>query len=317
MQRVRSVVSVLLLSSATAIRAAADSETAAPAKLATDSVATRDSSRVVASATAPHGAAPRSPAWIPSLAWSVGVGAPAFPQRDRFRAELDAKVLRDSLVIDQPWDGSQLGFSTGMEVAVQHDFLRPTAGAVWSFWDGRSVHRDTRTGELFERTWRVDQLMGQVGLDALLPRRLLTVNSAQAPYFGFRAAYGLGRLEGMGRAWARGGGWEAHVGADVVSAGPFVLSGRFGWTSLALRSTSPTSRVLYDGVGSDNLRWSGSGLWLDLVVRLRPRPALPDTLRAKPAPADTSRTKSPTPDSTRTNRSPSDSLSAKAPGQAH
>jgi len=288
---------VLLLSSATAIRAAAVSGTAAPRAPATDSVSALDSSGTAKPVAAPA-PAPESDGWIPSLAWSVGVGAPAFPQRDRFRTELDAKVRRDSLVVDQPWDGSQLGFSTGLEVAARHDFLRPTAGAVWSFWDSRSVHRDPRSGDLVERTWRVDQLMGQVGLDALLPRRLLTVNNAQAPYFGFRAAYGLGRLEGLGRAWATGGGWEAHVGADVTSFGPFVLSGRFGWTSLALRSSSPASRVLYDGVGADDLRWSGSGLWLDLVVRLRPRPATPDTLRDKPAPASAPRPKPPAPDST-------------------
>ena len=211
-----------------------------------------------------------------SVHWSVGAGAPSFPQRDRFRLETSQRALRDSLSIDQPWDGSQLGFSTTFEVAARWRFLRPVAGAQWTFWDGRAVLRDPRTSELLERTWRVDQLVGQVGFDALVPRALLTIANARDPYFGWRASYGIGRLEGLGRAWAQGGGWQAHVGADVWSFGPFDLGGRFGWSSLSMRSDSPFARVLYEGRGSDDLGWNGSGIWLELVLRLdsRPRPAV-------------------------------------------
>ncbi len=216
-----------------------------------------------------------------SAHWSAGAGAPSFPQRDRFRLETSQRALSDSLSIDQPWDGSQLGFSTSFEVAGRWRFLRPVAGAQWTFWDSRAVLRDPRTSELLERTWRVDQLVGQVGLDALVPKALLTIANARDPYVGWRASYGFGRLEGLGRAWAQGGGWQAHVGADVWSFGPFDLGGRFGWSSLSMESDSPYARVLYEGQGSDDLGWNGSGIWVELVLRLdsRPRPAV---LPAKP-----------------------------------
>jgi len=228
---------------------------------------------------------------IPSLSWSLGAGAPTFPLRDRFRSELANTALQDSLVVDQPWDGSQLGFSTGVEAAYQWDYLRPTIGAEWSFWDSRAVFHDPLKGDSSstERSWRTDQLMGLVGLDALLPPKLLSVANAQAPYFGFRFAYGLGRIEGLGRAWAQGGGWQAHFGADFASIGPLVFSGRLGWSSLSLHSDSPMQRILYDGVGSDKVRWNGSGLWLNLVVRLRPTPIAADSVRSREpshAPAD-------------------------------
>lgn len=211
-----------------------------------------------------------------SVHWSAGAGAPSFPQRDRFRLETSQRASRDSLSIDQPWDGSQLGFSSSFEVAGQWRFLRPVAGAQWTFWDSRAVLRDPRTSELLERTWRVDQLVGQVGLDALVPKALLTIANARDPYVGWRASYGIGRMEGLGRAWAQGGGWQAHVGADVWSFGPFDLGGRFGWSSLSMESHSPYARVLYEGQGSDDLGWNGSGIWLELVLRLdsRPRPAV-------------------------------------------
>lgn len=217
-----------------------------------------------------------------SLHWAVGVGAPTFPQRDRFRLETASRATRDSLSIDQPWDGSQLGFSTALEAAVRWRFLRPVVGAQWSFWDSRAVLRDPRSGELLERTWRVDQLVGQAGFDALVPKALLTIANARAPYVGWRAAYGVGRLEGLGRAWARGGGWQAHVGADVWSFGPFELGGRFGWSSLSMESPSAFSRVLYEGQGSEELGWNGSGIWLDMVLRLDSRRRAPD-VAAKPA----------------------------------
>lgn len=207
-----------------------------------------------------------------SVHWSLGAGAPSFPQRDRFRLETSQRALRDSLSIDQPWDGSQLGFSTSLEAAVRWRYLRPTMAAQWTFWDGRAVLRDPRSGDLLERTWRVDQLVGQVGFDALVPRGLLTITNARDPYVGWRASYGLGRLEGLGRAWARGAGWQAHLGADVWSMGPFELGGRFGWSSLSMESDDPFAKVLYEGQGSDGLSWNGSGLWLELVFRLDSRP---------------------------------------------
>lgn len=212
-----------------------------------------------------------------SVHWALGAGAPSFPQRDRFRLETSQRALRDSLTIDQPWDGSQLGFSTSLEAALRWRFLRPLVAAQWTFWDGRAVLRDPRSGDLLERTWRVDQLVGQVGFDALVPRGLLTITNARDPYVGWRASYGLGRLEGLGRAWARGGGWQAHLGADVWSVGPFELGGRFGWSSLEMESDVRFAKVLYEGQGSDDLSWNGSGLWLELVFRLDSRPATPSS----------------------------------------
>lgn len=235
---------------------------------------------------------------IPSLGWSLGAGAPSFPFRSRFATELTARASRDSLSIDQPWDGSQLGFATGCELGLQRGFVRGVLGAEWSFWDSRSVSRSLRDGALMERTWRVDQLMGLAGVDLLMPRRLLTVTGATDPYFGIRAAYGIGRLVGLGRVWAYGGGMQAHLGADVVSYGPFVLGGHLGWNSLSLSSTQPTSRVLYDGGSSESVSWNGSGLWLTLTLRLRPTPPPLDTAKTRTprsrgpeAPADSGATR--------------------------
>lgn len=229
----------------------------------------------------------------PSFGWTLGVGAPSFPFRERFRSELALTDTRDSeLVVDQPWDGSQLGFSTGFEVGAQRGFVRAIAGAEWSFWDSRAVARKIPTGELIERTWRVDQLMGLVGVDLIMPRRLLTVTGGTEPYFGIRSAWGVGRMVGLGRAWAYGGGWQAHVGADVTNLGPFVLGGRLGWNSLSLSSSQSTRRVLYDGGSDETIDWNGSGLWLTMTLRLRPpRPVPPEPAKAKPvnrAPSDSS-----------------------------
>lgn len=213
---------------------------------------------------------PHPDALTASVHAALGAGAPSFPQRDRFRLESVRRADRDSLSVDQPWDGSQLGFSASLETSLRWRFLRPVAGAQWTFWDSRAVLRDRRTDELLERTWRVDQLVGQVGFDALVPRGLLTISKAHDPYVGWRASYGLGRLEGLGRAWARGGGWQAHVGADVWALGPFQLGGRFGWSSLAMESDATFERVLYEGQGPDILSWNGSGIWLELVLRFDP-----------------------------------------------
>jgi hypothetical protein len=216
-----------------------------------------------------------------SFHWSVGAGAPSFPERDRFRLESSQRATRDSLRIDQPWDGSQLGFSSSLEAAMRWRFLRPVLGAQWTFWDSRAVLRDPRTGDLLERTWRVDQLVGQVGFDALVPKALLSINNAREPYVGWRISQGIGRLEGLGRAWAQGGGWQAHVGADVWSMGPFELGGRFGWSSMRMESSSSFARVLYEGQGADDLGWNGSGLWLELVLRLDSRkPTMPPAAKA-------------------------------------
>lgn len=301
-KRARAVVAVVLTTGLSAMGAAPDSTLGKPGTIdsvgSTKPVASATTSSVVA-ATASAGAIPdsgtkaltgtsadsntirgsRPPPSDPdgisaSLHWSIGAGAPAFPQRDRFRQESALRAERDSLSIDQPWDGSQLGFSTSIEAAMRWRFLRPVAGAQWTFWDSRAVLRDQRTNDLLERTWRVDQLVGQVGLDALVPPGLLTIANARDPYVGWRASYGVGRIEGLGRAWAQGGGWQAHVGADVWSFGPFDLGGRFGWSSLAMESETPFARVLYEGQGDEAVRWNGSGIWLELVLRLdsRPRP---------------------------------------------
>ena len=217
---------------------------------------------------------PQTPRFFtPSFGWSIGAGAPTFPLRDRFTGELGLRATKDTLVVDQPYDGSQLGFSTGLELGLQHDFVRGIVGAEWSFWDGRAVARNPRTEELVERMWRVDQLMGLAGVDLIIPSRLLTVTGAFEPHLGIRAAYGIGRLVGTGRAWTRGGGWQAFLGADAASYGPLVIGGRLGWNSLSLDSDRPMSHVLYDNVGADDVEWNGSGLWLNLTLRLRPPPA--------------------------------------------
>lgn len=216
--------------------------------------------------------------FIPSFGWTIGAGAPTFPLRDRFAEELEHRASRDSLVVDQPYDGSQLGFSTGLEMGLQHEFVRGTVGAEWSFWDGRAVARDPRTDALMERMWRVDQLMGLAGVDLIIPKRLLTVTGAMEPHLGIRAAYGVGRLVGTGRVWTRGGGWQAFLGGDAASYGPLVVGGRLGWNSLSFDSNRPMSHVLYDNAGTDDVGWNGSGLWLSLTLRLRPSPPAKDSV---------------------------------------
>jgi|GEM_PF-5429083 len=241
-------------------------------------------SRPSARDSAPRDTVPPAPPrfFIPSASWTVGAGAPTFPLRERFRSELALTDARDTtLTIDQPWDGSQLGFSTGLEAGLQHDFVRGTIGAEWSFWDSRAVARNTHDESLQERTWRVDQLLGLAGVDLIIPQRLLSVTGATEPHLGIRAAYGVGRLVGTGRAWAYGGGWQAYLGADAASFGPLVVGGRLGWSSLSMKSNRPMSHVLYDGVGSDDIEWNGSGLWLNLVLRLRPTPPAKDSSKTR------------------------------------
>lgn len=217
----------------------------------------------------------------PSASWFAGVGAPVFPQRDRFQLELARRVVTDSLVVDQPWDGSQLGFSTGLEAGYQYGWLRPAVGLEWSFWDSRSVHRSLRNQTSIERTWRLDQLVGLVGLDALIAPALLKVNGAQAPFVGFRYAQGVGRLEGMGRAWATGNGLQMHLGADVTSLGPLVVAGRLGWNALSFTSSSEWNRVLYGQDTPGDVSWNGSGIWIRLDLRMGPT-AKTDTVRTLP-----------------------------------
>jgi len=262
------------------------------ASAGTDSVRTSanpstDSARPLAALADSPALAPPSPqplpgpSLTPSLAWHVGVGAPAFPQRDRFRSELARRTTLDSLVVDQPWEGSQLGFSTGFEAAVQRGWLRPALGVEWSFWDSRSVHHSRRDDTPIERTWRVDQLLGTVGLDALIAPSILKVNAAEAPFVGFRYAQGIGRIEGLGRAWASGNGLQFHLGADVTSIGPLVVAGRLGWNSLSFRSSTPWNRVVYGEDTPGDVSWNGSGLWMRVDFRLRPAPPAADTLGSR------------------------------------
>lgn len=274
MERAGSLVRILLLPLTCSVGVPAASESAfAPAATPPDSARAAPSDRTE-SAPPPSDSvvlranpSPGRPT-LPSVTWSVGVGAPVFPQRDRFQLELSRRVAPDSLVVDQPWDGSQLGFSTGLEVAYQHGWLRPAAGLEWSFWDSRSVHHPRSGNTSVERTWRVDQLVGLVGLDALIAPALLKINGAQAPFVGIRYARGAGRLEGWGRAWATGTGVQMHLGADVTTIGPLVVAGRLGWNSLSFTSSSDWNRVLYGNDTPGEVSWNGSGIWMRMDLRL-------------------------------------------------
>lgn len=222
-------------------------------------------------------AAPRHRGEIPrptGLSFSVvpGVGTPSFSQRERFSDDFETRVDAEDLVVDQPWDGSSLAPSLGLELSRTLGPGRIVVGGQWSGWSDQAVARDDTTGRLLHQTWRVDELAVAAGFDLFVPTALMRLDGGESPYLFVRGLWGPGRLEGMGRGWAVGSGARVGLGATFRRAGFWALGARLGWSRQVFTSDRSWDVVAYlPGRAGTPLRWEDSRLTLEFVLRLGER----------------------------------------------
>jgi hypothetical protein len=223
----------------------------------------------------PYHAPPWSWEWAPRL----GVLAVDFPQKANFSADLSQRTTSDGLVLRQPFPGSDLAWSIGMDGIVrQSDIFRLVLGFEWSAWSAQAiagrpdslVQAAAGHDSLTYRSYSSDLWTGEIGFDILIPHRILSVDASRDAFLGFRYRAGIGRLVGRGTAWGWTSGESFLLGADVLSWKRWALCGTLGWNSTSTSSDKSWSNVLWDSPTSEKTSWDGGGLSLEFQLRWGP-----------------------------------------------
>ncbi len=220
-----------------------------------------------------------APPWSWELAPRLGVRAVDFPQKGNFAADLSQRVTSDGLVLRQPFPGSDLAWSIGLDAGIrQSDVFRLVIGFDWSAWSAQAIagKRDSLVqassghDSLIYRSYSSDLWAGEIGFDLLIPPRILSVDASRDAFLGFRYRAGIGRLVGRTTAWGWTSGESFLLGADVLSWKRWALCGILGWNSNATRSDKKWSDVLWDTSTPSKVAWDGGGLSLEFQLRWGP-----------------------------------------------
>jgi len=209
----------------------------------------------------------------------VGVLAVDFPQKSNFASDLAQNVSSNGLVLRQPFPGSDLAWSAGLDGVVRRfDVFRLVIGIQWSSWSAQGIAgkldslvqvaggRDSLT----YRSYSSDLWTGEIGFDVLIPRRILSVDASRDAFLGFRYRQGIGRLAGRTNAWGLTSGESFLLGADVLSWKRWALCGTLGWNTTSTRSDRIWANVLWDTPNPGKVTWDGGGLSLDFQLRWGP-----------------------------------------------
>lgn len=217
----------------------------------------------------------QAPAWSWEIAPRFGVLAVDFPERSNFSSDLSLLSLSDSLVVRQPFPGSDLAWTAGLDLVVRRrDDFRLVAGASWTGWSAQaiagrrdSVVRALSGDSLVYRSYSADLWTGELGADILIPRRILSVDAARDAFFGIRFRAGVGTLQGNSTAIGFCSGESFLLGADVMNWRRWALSGMLAWNTTIIHSGRAWSDVLWNTSTPAQVSWNGGGL--SLVFQLR------------------------------------------------
>lgn len=238
---------------------------------APDSVASR---RVASGSTAP--VAPKSD-WNGEFCVGLEFSAIDFAERSRFASDLASEANASRWVIDQPYPGSDIGPTVGLEFALRRRGLfRLAAGGSWRTWSAQAVARDTATGSLHDRGYGSDLFLGSLGADFLVSRSVLRLDAARDAYLGARWLVGAGRLSGSRDAWGLAMGASMRAGAEFLDWNRWAMSAHLGLDWLSVQSQTPWKDLLNVSSSNDQVGWTGGGLSLGVQLRWgAPRDSIP------------------------------------------
>lgn len=220
-----------------------------------------------------------APPWSWELAPRAGALAVDFPQRRNFVADIGLIDTGGGMVLSQPFPGSDLAWSVGMDLVVRRfDIFRLVAGLEWSAWSAQAIASQgdsllqalSGRDSLVYRSYSSDSWTSEFGFDLLIPRRILGVDAARDAFLGFRYRTGVGRLVGRTTAWGWSSGESFLLGADVYSWNRWALSGILGWNSLSTTSDKSWSQLLWNTSNPAKATWDGGGLSLEFQLRWGP-----------------------------------------------
>ena len=219
-----------------------------------------------------------APDWSWEIAPFAGALAVDFPQRSGFASDLNLLATRDSLVVRQPFPGSDLAWTAGMDFVLRRrDDFRLVFGGGWTGWSAQAIagRRDSLVralsgDSLVHRSYSSDLLTGQIGLDLLIPRRILSMSGARDAFFGVRLRAGIGFLDGASSARGLCLGESFLLGSDVAAWKRWALTGALAWNSVSTSSSSRWSRVLWNSADNGKVSWDGGGLSLLFQLRWGP-----------------------------------------------
>lgn len=244
---------------------------------APDSLASR---RVVSGSTAP--VAPKSD-WSAEFCVGLEFSAIDFAERARFASDLASEASTSRWVVDQPYPGSDIGPTVGLEFALRRkEWFRLAAGGSWRTWSAQAVARDTASGSLHDRSYGSDLFLGSLGADFLVSRSVLRLDAARDAYLGARWLVGAGRLSGTGDAWGLAMGASMRAGAEFLDWNRWAVSAHLGLDWLSVQSQTPWKDLLKASSSRDLAGWTGGGLSLGVQLRWgAPRDSIPGRAQKK------------------------------------
>lgn len=223
------------------------------------------------------------PDWSTEFCLGLEFSAIDFAERARFASDLASEASNARWVIDQPYPGSDIGPSLGLEFALRRkDMLRLAIGGNWRTWSAQAVARDTASGALHDRSYGSDLFLGSLGADFLVSRSVLRLDAARDAYLGARWLVGAGRLAGTRDAWGLAMGASMRAGAEFLDWNRWAVSAHLGLDWISVQSQTPWRDVLTASSSGDMVGWTGGGLSLGVQLRWgTPRDSIPGKTQKK------------------------------------
>ena len=211
---------------------------------------------------------------LPAVSAYLGVDFIDFDAKTMFKASLETRRLRDSLILLQDYESVHLAFPVGIQAVVPVSGYLDLVAKTHSYWYKQAAILGDRTKRHAGDEWfAVQANLGGLGLRYYVPPSLLSVTGGLGLFVQGVLYWNLGNSQiytPYGSADARfepfGSAYEIQFGMQQAVTGPWKISGSIGFLQQDWKSETAWTEIMRHSPPAGKAAWGSSAIQATLSL---------------------------------------------------